>query len=400
MKILVITDAIPYPPVSGAQVRMYNLLRRVAERHEVWLAALLFDERETEGIPHLQTFCAGVETVLYERKSRIAHLPGLVRYAISGTPLEIKFYFVEEMAEKIERLASSVSFDIVQIAHSHMATYLERLPPGSYHKSVLEFIDAGFAQYTRISRIERGLGKRARRWLYGQMMRRWEPKYAERFDHCLSVSEVDQTLLQGANPNLRFNVIPNGVDTQALQPLPRAASAPSLLFVGTMRYSPCADAVLYFCNEILPLIRESLGEVEMWIVGIDPPPEVRALDGDGVHVTGRVESVVPYYQRADVAVVPLRAGGGTRLKILEAMALGRPVVSTTIGREGLDVTDGEHLLVADDPAAFADHAIRLLRDSDLYHMMTDRARHLVVSRYDWDAIADQLLDVYDRLCSG
>jgi len=132
----------------------------------------------------------------------------------------------------------------------------------------------------------------------------------------------------------------------------------------------------------------------MWIVGINPSTEVRDLDGNGIHVTGRVEDVRPYYRRSTVCVVPLRAGGGTRLKILEAMALGRPVVSTSIGCEGLDVVDGEHLFIADRPEEFADRTIRLLTDEALRRSITSRARAMVVSRYDWDIIAKQLMQVY------
>ena len=140
-----------------------------------------------------------------------------------------------------------------------------------------------------------------------------------------------------------------------------------------------------------------LDEVQVWIVGVDPPQEVFRLTGNGVHVTGRVEDVIPYYSRSTVSIVPLRAGGGTRLKILEAMALGRPVVSTSIGCEGLDVVDGQHLLIADDPQQFADKTVRLLTDSTLYKRIAAEAREFVVTRHDRDVIAGQLLDVYTKV---
>jgi glycosyltransferase involved in cell wall biosynthesis len=132
----------------------------------------------------------------------------------------------------------------------------------------------------------------------------------------------------------------------------------------------------------------------MWIVGTNPTPEVTQLDGDGVHVTGRVDDVVPYYSRSTACVVPLRAGGGTRLKILEAMALGRPVVSTSLGCEGLEVVDGEHLFIADSPEQIADKVVRLLADQALRERIASNARQLVVARYDWDVIADSLMRTY------
>ena len=152
-----------------------------------------------------------------------------------------------------------------------------------------------------------------------------------------------------------------------------------------------------FVVQILPLIRHTINPMEFWIVGGNPRPEVLELNGNGVRVTGRVEDVVPYYQQSTVCVVPLRAGGGTRLKILEAMALGRPVVSTTIGCEGLDVVDGEHLFIADTPEQFAQKTVRLLLDRHLSQYMCANARRLVEAHYGWDRIARRLTDVYDEM---
>jgi glycosyltransferase involved in cell wall biosynthesis len=167
-----------------------------------------------------------------------------------------------------------------------------------------------------------------------------------------------------------------------------------------MGYPPCVDAALYFCNEIFPLIRQSNHAAEFWVVGRDPRPEVLELKDGSVHVTGRVDDVLPYYRQSSICVVPLRAGGGTRLKILEAMALGRPVVSTTIGCEGLDAADGEHLLIADTPAQFAEKTMSLFRDRQLYQRLSTNGRKLVETRYGWDQIAEKLTDVYEQMTRG
>jgi glycosyltransferase involved in cell wall biosynthesis len=227
----------------------------------------------------------------------------------------------------------------------------------------------------------------------------WEPRYAEKFDRCTTVSEADKQLLVKANSRLQVDVIPNGVDIEKYQPLPLPPEniSPSLVFIGHMGYPPCGDAMLYFCREIFPHIRRTIGASELWIVGRDPRPEVLELNGNGVHVTGRVEDVIPYYRQSPVCVVPLRAGGGVRLKILEAMALGRPVVSTTIGCEGLDVVDGEHLLIADTPEQFAEKTVRLLRDRQLYQYISANGRQLVESHYGWDKIAERLMEVYAEM---
>jgi len=164
-----------------------------------------------------------------------------------------------------------------------------------------------------------------------------------------------------------------------------------------LNYPPGSDAALYFCNEILPRIKRVMENVQVWIVGANPPLKVKKLSENGVHVTGRVEDVVPYYKQSTACIVPLRAGGGTRLKILEAMALGRPVISTSIGCEGLDVVDGKHLLIADNPEQFAEKTVRVLMDRILYQRIVSEARQLVVDKYDWDTLAKDLLHIYDEL---
>lgn len=394
MQILIIADYLPYPLIGGDRIRIYNLLRRIASRHEVSLAAFLDKPEDNERVAHLQQFCARVETASFQRRSRLARVPGLLRYALAGKPPELKLLHSEELGGKIRQLVSTMDFDIVQIEHARMGLYLETLPQNSRFKSILMFHDITFQQYRRVSHIEQRWDKKLRALLHGVAMRQWEPRYAERFDRCTTVSEADQRLLKRANPRLRVDVIPNGVDIQKYQRLAAENVSPVLLFIGSMGYPPCVDAVLYFCREIFPHIRCTIGAAELWIVGKDPRPEVLQLNGDGVHVTGRVDDVIPYYRQSAVCVVPLRAGGGTRLKILEAMALGRPVVSTPIGCEGLDVIDGEHLLIADNPKQFAEKTLRLLTDRQLYQHISANGRQLVETRYDWDKIAGRLMEIY------
>ena len=167
-----------------------------------------------------------------------------------------------------------------------------------------------------------------------------------------------------------------------------------------MGYPPNIDAALYFSKEIFPLIQQKNNPTELWVVGRDPSPEVLALANDNIHVTGRVEKVLPYYQKTSICVVSLRAGGGTRLKILEAMALGRPVVSTTIGCEGLEVVDEKNILIADTPAEFAEKTSRLLRDKELYQHLATNGRKLVETHYSWDPIADRLMKLYEEMIAG
>jgi sugar transferase (PEP-CTERM/EpsH1 system associated) len=237
-----------------------------------------------------------------------------------------------------------------------------------------------------------------RKWLYSQQwkrMLRFEGRTVARFDRVLAVSDVDRETLQRLYPRelgAPVSVIPTGVDTKYFAPHPEdPAGRRRLVFTGSMDWLPNADGVLYFCREILPRIREAEPEVTFTIVGRSPTPDVRRLAEDhGIEVTGRVEDVRPYLARSAVYVVPLRIGGGTRLKIFEAMSAGRAVVSTTIGAEGLPAEHGRHLHLADSPQSFADSVVTLLRDGDARRRIEREARALVTERYDWAAAAVHL----------
>jgi sugar transferase (PEP-CTERM/EpsH1 system associated) len=398
MRILNIANYLPYPVVSGGRLRVYNILRRLADRHEVCLAALLESQEDVEGVSHLRQFCARVETANLDRRSRLAKAPGMIRYALEGKPPDLRLLHSEELVEKIGNLFSTFDFDIVQI-ESVMGLYLATLPQTKKYKSVLMFHNCASQQFGRMWQVEQGWGNKLRAWINGVSMGYWEPRYAENFERCTTVSDLDKQLYLKANPRLQIDVIPNGVDTDKYQllPPPHEGASPSLMFIGSMAYPPCVDAVLHFARDTLPLIRQTVDATEFYIVGANPHPEVINLSGSRIHVTGRVADVIPYYQQSTVCIVPLRAGGGTRLKILEAMALGRPVVSTTIGAEGLDVIDGTHLFIADTPEAFAEKTIRLLCDRQLYQYISANARRLVEARYSWAKIAERLMEVYEEV---
>jgi glycosyltransferase involved in cell wall biosynthesis len=397
MRILLITDYLPFPPISGDTIRVYNIIRRIAQKHELSLLVLFGAADSENSILHLQEFCKYVEVINHQWPDPLTCLPDLLRYFINGKPIELRLLYSQEMADKIRKLTAENNFDIVHIEHSRLALYRENIDPNSRSLSVLTFHNVAYDQFARISHIQKQIITRFRSWLFSWQLRRWEPSYAGMFTRCVTVSDLDRNILLAGNPNLQLEVIPNGTDTKKYQFLEAEQGSINLLFIGSMSYAPCVDGAVYFCDQILPLIQKKLPQVQLWLVGANPSPAVLQLACDHIHVTGYVESVLPFYQKAAVTVVPLRAGGGTRLKILEAMAFGRPVVSTAIGCEGLDVVDGQHLFIADDPAEFAEKILRLLGDENLYQRMAAEARELVVSQYDWDQISDKLVDVYSEI---
>jgi glycosyltransferase involved in cell wall biosynthesis len=235
-------------------------------------------------------------------------------------------------------------------------------------------------------------------------MLRFERQTLARFDLVLAVSDADKQTFTRLYPGaLRsaVHVIPTGVDTAYFAPDPERQVRPShMVFTGSMDWLPNEDGMVYFVRHILPHIRQAEPDATLSIVGRTPTPTVRRLgDERGVEVTGRVDDVRPHIATAAVFIVPLRIGGGTRLKIFEAMAMGKAVVSTTVGAEGLPVSHARNIAIADEPARFAHAVVRLMRDADARRRMEDEARKLVVERYDWSAVAEdfeQALEVTRR----
>ncbi len=397
MRILIITDYVPYPPISGDCIRVYNIIRQLAKDHQVTMATLTHDSDAPGAIEHMRQFCDPIITGSIKEQSKLAHLPGIISFALQGKPLELKFLYSADFVNGIRDIVNKIEFDIIQIEQSRMAFYLDILPKTIRNRTVLSLHNIAFDQYKSIYKILPGSEYKLRSWLFYKMMLQWEPRVAQRFARCVAVSEDDRRILLEANPQLKADVIPNGVDTHQYQPLLQTPSEPALLFIGSMVYAPCVDAAVYFCQEILPLIRREYKDIHVWLVGREPAAEVRALNSPTVHVTGQVDDILPYYQRSNICIVPLRAGGGTRLKILEAMALGKPVVTTSIGCEGLDVEHEKHLLIADNPEDFAHQVIRLLQDKELAQRLCTEARQLVVNQYDWEVITNKLVDVYKEV---
>lgn len=398
MRILFVTNGLPYPPHSGVRVRDFNLIKNVSKNHSVLLLSLLEFPEEVEHLQELKKRCDLVDFVIAKRRSIMENFTAIMRGSFSSRPLATHSYYYEELASKICEVAAHWQIDIIQIEHSFLAPYITALPSESNYKKILSFHNVGVKQSREMLRMKLAFKDKFLFFLKWMLMLRWEAKYAEKFDRCLVVSQKEQQLLKSENANLKISIIENGVDTKFLQPLKEAPDGSNLLFVGTMGYDPNVDAVLYFYNEMMPLIRSEILNAKLIIVGHHPSVEIKKLASQkDVTVTGYVPDVIPYYQQSQIIVVPLRAGGGTRLKILEAMALGRPVVSTQLGCEGLNISDGENIMIADTPPLFAEKVIELLSDRKLRQEISVNARKLVETDYDWQAISRKLMKVYRNL---
>ncbi|MBN1317283.1 MAG: glycosyltransferase [Anaerolineales bacterium] len=398
MKILYLTIELPWPPDRGARIRDFNLIKQVSRRHDVFLLSLLDSTGQPADSSALEPYCQWIETVELKQRAMADHLKALRSCVRHGRPLAVYDYYRQELAEKLANLVGDSDIDIIQFEHSFFAPYIDVLPKGYKGKTVLDFHNIGFLQYRRMANLELGWREKAGFRIKSLLMNNWEGRYAQRFHHCLATSEIDAALLKTRAPNLNVTVIPNGVDTGTIQQLDESPESLTLLIIGTIGYPPNRDSAFYFFRDIFPLIERQIPEVKLLIAGHSPPKKVEELGRhENIEVPGSISDVLPLYQKSLITVVPLRGGSGTRLKIIESMAMGRPVVSTTIGCEGLDVVDGKHLLIADSPLDFANAVIQLLQNRDLRARIIANARRLVETHYDWKTIGEKLLSVYQEI---
>jgi sugar transferase (PEP-CTERM/EpsH1 system associated) len=402
MRILWLKSDLLLPLDKGGRLRTWHLMRHLARRHQI--TYLSFAETATDS-GNLAGMCEVAERVVtIARRERpkgsvrfyfdvAAHLAGPLPYAV-GT------YRSPAFRAKIEDLLGQHAFHLVVCDFLAPAV---NLPPALPCPSVLFTHNVEAEIWRRHAETHRD---RITFGLYDTQHRRMlacEASALQRFDGILTVSDADRNTFTRLYPDARVKpmwVIPTGVDTEYFAPDPAATatSEPRLVFTGSMDWLPNEDAMRFFCHDVLPLIRAEEPRARLSIVGRAPTAAVRALADEHIEVTGTVADVRPFMRKAAIHVVPLRIGGGTRLKIFEAMAMGQAVVSTTIGAEGLPLTDGEHALIADGPRAFADAVVSLLRDARRRHALSAAARQLVVDHYDWSAAAD-ILDAALTQCA-
>ena len=405
LKILVLTPQFPYPPHQGTTIRNYNLIDYLARRHTVHLLSF-GDPTHSQDTP-LQSVCRSVQVVWPPQRTMRQRLSGLF---FSGLPDMAQrlpsAQFRAALAATLERETP----DVLQVEGIEMAQYLlqaaDSRGPGR-QRPLLVFEDHN-AEYVLQQRAFETDARRPRRWIGAgysfiqwQRLRGYERRVCLAADRVVAVSETDSAALRRLESSLSPAVVPNGVDMAfytAPSPALDAQQAPGVLdlvFTGKMDFRPNVDAVLWFAQDVLPLLRQSSPGSRFWVVGQNPHARLAALaDQPGVVVTGRVEDVRPYIAAAGVYVVPLRIGGGTRLKVLEAMAMGKPIVSTRLGCEGFDLVADRELAVADTPAEFASAILALLDDADRRERMGQAARLFAGSRYDWSAIGPRLESVY------
>lgn len=411
MRILFLSLRCPYPPQRGDRIRSYNFIKQLSKRHEITLVFFAETDSDIESVKHLEPFCKRIEWVRFRRY--YATLNTAI-HCFSRTPLQVHYWYSPQMQNTINKLLDEEDYHLIHAQLFRMGQYVAKAKGIA---KVLDLCDSLALNLSRRAELD-CTPKRFLVKLEEKRVRRYEVDIVKEFDCGTVVAQFDRDYLKNQDESLNLSVVPMGVDLTYFKPktdysksnagLDRQTSttnnddkqetAKNLLFTGTMNYFPNSDAVIYFCNNILPLIQKHHPDTTFYIVGNHPTEQVRRLaDQKGVVVTGYVPDIRPYFEKASVFVAPLRAGSGIQTKNLEAMAMTIPVVTTTIGAMGIKAEADSELLIADTPKTFAERVIRLIENPDMREKFANAGRKRVETSYDWQVLGEKLEQVYAQI---
>ena len=385
MKILFICHRLPYPPTRGGKIRAFHMIRHLARTHQVTVASLAHTADEASEGEGLAGYC---HARIVERTFAVTRGLRAVARLPTAVPSTMGYFYAPRLARRLGEVADA--FDLIIVHSSSMAPYVS---PDTRTPTILDFGDMDSQKWLAYARVK----PFPMSWGYaleGHKLQRAETRMAAAFDVSTCTTPAEVATLASFAAARHIDWFPNGVDTEYFRPTGVPHDPDTICFTGQMDYYPNEQAMLEFCRDTLPLVRAARPATRLRIVGADPPGSIRALAAiPGVTVTGTVPDVRPHLGSAAVAIAPLRIARGTQNKMLEAMAMAVPVVSTSLAAGGVDAVPGEHLLTADQPRAAADAILRLLRD-DAYRDGLGRAgRARVLSHHDWDASMRKLDEI-------
>ena len=390
MRILFLSAWYPFPPNNGSRIRIYNLLRGLAQRHDITVLSFADQPNCDPDEPELRQLCSHIEIIPLKQfnptgwRARLGFL--------SPVPRSVIDTFSSEMAERIQELVETTEFDLVIASQTRMAGYVDYFVslPAIFDEVEISLLYEDYARSKTIKqRLRAGLTWLKHRYYLSRLLRR--------FPIITVASEQERQLLSQSVPHdaRRVTVIANCIDVAAYENVQVEPQPNTLIYTGSFSYYPNHDAMVWFIKQVLPLVQVNILDVQLTITGNQAgrplPPS------DHVQHVGFVDDIAAYVAASWISLAPIWSGGGTRLKILEAMALRTPVIATSKGAEGLDAQHDEHILIADTAADFASAVIRLLQESTLRKKLTDNAYRLVNEKYDWTAIAPQMQQLVEQI---
>jgi len=410
LRILFLTPNLPYPPHQGRSIRNYHLIAHLAKRHQVSLCSFLPGPLEETDLGPLREMCQEIQGEPEPTRTLGQRLGSTLSSPLPDMGLRLASPgFHQRLARWLERQ----EFDVVEVEGIEMARYLQQVVETRQGRRPAVVFDDHNAEYVLQQRAFETDSRHPRRWIGAayslvqwQKLQRYEARICRLADQVVAVSNADAQALGHLVPGLQPAVVPNGVDAEAYRTfVPPAAfpplREPALVFTGKMDFRPNVDGVLWFWQEVWPQVRAKAPGAHYYVVGQRPHARLAPLaDDPTVTVTGFVPDVRPYIAGSAVYVIPLRIGGGTRLKVLEAMAMGKAIVSTTLGCEGFPLEPGRHLVTADSPGNFAPAVLALLRDEARRKDLGTAAQTFAAERYDWAAVVPRLESVLWEAVAG
>jgi glycosyltransferase involved in cell wall biosynthesis len=398
MKILMLTPYLPYPLLSGGQIRTYNLLKKLSQKHEITLFSLIKEETERQYIPELEKYCQQVK--VFKRSQKPFTLKNIIQTAVSTFPFLVIRNYVPETIRAIEEELSKGEYDLIHAETFYMMPHLpETKIPTILVEQTIEYL--GYESYAQKTR-----------WPFLKFLlkididkiKQWERYYWQWCDKLIVMSQEDKDFIakEIGNPD-KIEVVANGVDMawfeEKKRHLPKELT---VLSVGTFKWLPNVEAVSFLVNKVWPKLKALLPQAKLWIVGNAPTSEVLAFQEKDptITVTGGIPDIRDAFKGAHVLVAPVFSGKGTRYKILEAMASETPVVATDIAVEGLGVTHGQEVLIGNTAEELAEQTATLLKDEKLRDQLAAKAKAFVKKQYDWQYISHKLDEVYRNTYAG
>ena len=394
MKILMLTPYLPYPPSEGGQVRSYNLIKLLSQHHEITLVSFSRQHNTSEQIVHLQQFCRRVFVI---ERGKTWTVKNVFRTGLSPYPFLVSIYNSPGTKKILNEALASDNFDLIHAEMSYTLPYLpvHNLPVILVEQTIMSRI------FEHQIKMEPKLWFRPLMWLDIQKMKYWEKYYWQRASRVVTVSEEDARVVQSMLPNIRVDVVPNGVGADFANLPKKYHYNHTLYYMGNYKWIQNWEAVEHLAHEVFPRVKKKIADAKLVLAGQYPTSDVRALANDDVAVEefkdddakGLVQSLL----NAGIFVAPMYAPGGTRLKILASMAAMMPVVTTSIGAEVYGAVNGESILIGNNSQQIANQVVRILNDKKLYERIATNARKLVDTKFTWEPIARKLETIYEEV---
>ena len=395
MKILMLTPYLPYPLLSGGQIRTYNLLKNLSRKHDITLFSLIKDEKEKLYLPELEKFCKKIQ--VFKRTFSPWDPRNILRAGFTLYPFLVTRNLVDHTKTAVEKEIASQKYDLIHAETFYMMPNIPNTDiPVILVEQTIEYL--GYQSYASKSKL----------WFLKPLLyidilkiRYWEKYYWQSCDHLITMSEDDKQFIKSVASSVKnIDVVANGVDTQWFNRVEKQLpSDPTFLFVGTFKWLPNSEAVEFLVEKVWPLIKNKIPNAKLWIVGNAPTHKVFSYEKSDstIKVTGGIPDIRDAYAKAHVLLAPVFSGKGTRYKILEAMATGTPAVATSLAVEGLGILPGKHAIVANSASEMASAAVKVISDKKLQQELAKSGKEFVSKNYDWTKISEALDHIYQQV---